>query len=162
MGGGLYVVVFSIDICDLIGLFHLESSLFLKSEDCELKTDGSVEIGEGLWFFLLCIHLFWFYHYHILVLPPKLSVGQISWGLLCIFNLKSYHLTINCGYFAWIRVNFITHIVSLCSVILSSNLMYNNWQTDSVMMAPSTYFGNGSPGLPMLYSSGLFPRLISM
>lgn len=48
MGGGLYVVVFSIDICDLIGLFLLESSLFLKSEDCELKTDRSVEIGEGL------------------------------------------------------------------------------------------------------------------
>lgn len=50
MGGVLYVVVFFfIDICDLAGLFLLESSLFLKSMYYELKTDGSVEIGEGLW-----------------------------------------------------------------------------------------------------------------
>lgn len=39
---------FYIDICDLAGLFLLESSLFLKAVDYELKTDGSVEIREGV------------------------------------------------------------------------------------------------------------------
>lgn len=45
---GSFVFFFYIDICDLASLFLLESSLFLKSVDCELKTDGSVEIREGL------------------------------------------------------------------------------------------------------------------
>lgn len=43
------MVVFSIEFCDLADLFLLESSLFLKSVDCELKTDdGSVKIEESL------------------------------------------------------------------------------------------------------------------